>query len=75
MSPVATPSGLVAIAARPNSSPDRVFAAPSTLVVVACDVQDPGNVGAIVRAAEAAGADGVAFCGTSADPFGWKALR
>ena len=45
------------------------------LVVVAVDVQDPGNVGAIVRAAEAAGATGVIAAGASADPFGWKALR
>jgi TrmH family RNA methyltransferase len=42
-------------------------------------VQDPGNVGTIVRAAEAFGATGAAVCvaqsiGT-ADPFGPKALR
>ena len=48
---------------------------PPQLVVAAVDVQDPGNVGAIVRAAEACGATGVVCCGTSADPFGWKALR
>jgi len=39
------------------------------------DVQDPGNVGAIVRVAEAAGATEVITAGASADPFGWKALR
>jgi TrmH family RNA methyltransferase len=39
------------------------------------DVQDPGNVGAIARTAEAAGATGLVLCGASADPFGWKALR
>ena len=38
-------------------------------------MQDPGNVGAIVRVAEAAGATGVVAAGASADPFGWKALR
>ena len=42
---------------------------------IAVDVQDPGNVGAIVRVAEAAGATGVVAAGASADPFGWKALR
>ena len=40
-----------------------------------CDVQDPGNVGAIVRVAEAGGATGVVAAGACADPFGWKALR
>ena len=44
-------------------------------MVVALDVQDPGNVGAIVRAADAFGATGVLCLGASADPFGWKALR
>jgi TrmH family RNA methyltransferase len=38
-------------------------------------VQDPGNVGAIVRAAEAGGASGAVFSGATADPFSWKALR
>jgi TrmH family RNA methyltransferase len=38
-------------------------------------VQDPGNLGAIVRVAEAAGATGVVAAGGSANPFGWKALR
>ena len=39
------------------------------------EVQDPGNVGAIVRAAEACGATGVVAGEGTADPFGWKALR
>ena len=41
----------------------------------ASDVQDPGNVGAIVRVAEAGGATAVIAAGRSADPYGWKALR
>jgi TrmH family RNA methyltransferase len=32
-------------------------------------------MGAIVRVAEAAGADGVVAAGACADPYGWKALR
>jgi TrmH family RNA methyltransferase len=75
MSPVQAPSGIVALASRPVSTLDRVLGQPPQLVVVAVDVQDPGNVGAIVRAAEAGGASGALFTGTSADPFGWKALR
>jgi TrmH family RNA methyltransferase len=47
----------------------------SPFVLIACDVQDPGNLGAIVRVAEAGGASGVVAAGVSADPFGWKALR
>jgi RNA methyltransferase, TrmH family len=76
MSPVSTPSGIIAIARGPEWTLERVLAAsPRPLVVVAFDVQDPGNVGAIARAAEAGGASGLVLCGASADPFGWKALR
>jgi TrmH family RNA methyltransferase len=75
MSPVSTPSGVVAIAARPASSMSLALEHPPQLVVMAVDLQEPGNVGAIVRASEACGATGVVFCGASADPFGWKALR
>ena len=52
-----------------------VFSPPPALVVATLDVQDPGNVGALVRAAEAAGASGLVTVGASADPLGWKALR
>lgn len=75
LSPVTTPSGLVAIVRRPATAFETVLRHPSPLVLVASGVQDPGNVGAILRAAEAGGATGVVFGGGSADPFGWKALR
>lgn len=74
-SPVRTPSGIVAIATFAPQPLERVFARTPALVVAAVDVQDPGNVGAIVRSAEAAGATGVVVAGHSADPLGWKAIR
>ena len=75
VSPVRTPSGIVAIASRPVSRLEHVFARRPPLVVMLHDVQDPGNVGAIVRAAEACGATGLVCSEGTADPFGWKALR
>jgi TrmH family RNA methyltransferase len=75
LSPVRSSSGIVALAARPAHAIDRVFGGAAPLVVVAVDVQDPGNVGAIARVAEAGGASGMIAAGASADPFGWKALR
>jgi TrmH family RNA methyltransferase len=72
-SPVRSPSPIVALAERPASA--DVFGAAPPLVVIAVDVQDPGNLGAIVRVAEASGASGMIAAGRSADPFGWKALR
>jgi len=75
MSPARAPSGVVALAQPHGWSLTQVLTPEPALVVVAVDLQDPGNVGAIVRAAEAAGATGVIASGATADPFGWKALR
>lgn len=75
ISPVQSPSGAVAIAKRPSSDLDRVFRGTPQLVLFLHDIQDPGNVGAIVRAAEGCGATGVVCNERTADPFGWKALR
>lgn len=75
VSPVRTPSGIVAIAECPVAEAGRIYAGPAALVIAAVDVQDPGNLGAIVRVAEAAGATGFIAAGGSANPFGWKALR
>jgi TrmH family RNA methyltransferase len=75
LSPVRSSSGVVALAARPVHALERVYAGDAPLVVVAVDVQDPGNLGAIARVAEAGGATGMVAAGASADPFGWKALR
>ena len=77
MSPVQHPSGVVAIA-RARAADVRVVMSATAdlpLVLVLAGIQDPGNVGAIVRAAAAFGASGVVAIESSANPFGWKALR
>src|SRR4030095_2050182 len=75
MSPVRTPSGLVAIATRRSTTASEVCAGENAFVLVAIDVQDPGNVGALVRTAEAGGVSGMFVSGASATPFSWKAMR
>ena len=75
MSPVTTSTGIVAIARRAAVSAATVFTAPDAFVVVAVDIQDPGNVGGLIRTAEAGGASSVLVCGASANPFSWKSLR
>src|SRR4051812_29435230 len=77
LSPVRTPAGIVAIARRPERDIADFYKfdrAAAPFVVIANDIQDPGNLGAIVRVAEAGGASGVLATGKSADPFSWKAL-
>ena len=64
----------MALAARPRYAAE-VMHAGTALLVGAVDIQDPGNLGAVVRAAEAGGASGVVTTPGGADPFGWKAVR
>jgi RNA methyltransferase, TrmH family len=45
------------------------------LVLVLHDVRDPGNVGTIIRSADAAGASCVVLTGQSVDPYNPKTLR
>lgn len=75
ISPVRAPTGIVALAERPPTGSEALLHPPPPLILVAVDVQDPGNVGALIRAADAAGATGVITTEACADPFGWKALR
>jgi RNA methyltransferase, TrmH family len=75
MSPVKSPTGVVARATRPKLDAKAILKPSPALVLSAIGVQDPGNVGAIIRAASAAGCTGILIDETSADPWGWKALR
>ncbi len=78
VSDTVTPQGIIIIAARPAYALDQVFAARSgrwVLVVGLDAVQDPGNLGAILRTAEAAGASGVVALSGSTDAFAPKTLR
>lgn len=77
MSPVQHPAAVVAIGRARPVDVRVVMSAVSDvpLVLVLAGLQDPGNVGATVRAAAAFGASGVVAIDGSASPFGWKALR
>src|SRR5204863_4805403 len=63
-----------ALARRPAFEEDAIYR-DRPLVVVAAGLQNPGNVGAVLRAAEAAGATGAYLTAGTADPHSWKALR
>lgn len=74
MSDTVTPQGVVAIARTWETEFAEVFDG-ARLVVVMHEVRDPGNAGAVLRAADAAGADAVVFAGESIDPFHPKVVR
>jgi len=69
-----TPQGIALIARQPYFSIEEVLGNGS-VVVVADRLQDPGNIGTIVRTAAAVGAAGVVTARSTVDPFGAKALR
>jgi RNA methyltransferase, TrmH family len=75
MSPVREPSGVVAIASLPRATLEAALERKPQFIFLLHGVQDPGNVGAIIRASEACGGTGVVTGEGCADPYGWKALR
>lgn len=71
---VETPQGLLAIVARPQAT-SMWLADPRAFILILDGVQDPGNVGTLIRTAEAAGVSGVLLTRGCADPLSPKALR
>jgi TrmH family RNA methyltransferase len=69
-----TSQGLLALARRPVFTEEAMLRG-RPLLLVAVGIQNPGNVGALLRAAEAAGATGAYLADGCADSFSWKALR
>jgi TrmH family RNA methyltransferase len=74
LSELETSPGVLAIARRPAFEEEALFR-DVPLLVVAVGLQNPGNVGGLLRSAEAAGATGAYLTEGTADPFSWKALR
>ncbi|HEX7191777.1 MAG TPA: RNA methyltransferase [Thermoanaerobaculia bacterium] len=68
-----TSQGVIGLFARPR--PRDLFKNKDSIVVALDGVQDPGNVGTIVRLAAAFDCAGVAILPGCADPFGPKAIR
>ncbi len=74
MSTLETPDGILALAVLPRESALPAIHARS-LWLVADAIGDPGNLGAIIRTADAAGADAILIGPGTTDPFGPKTVR
>src|SRR5438105_2317524 len=70
-----SPQGIAAIVSRPFYELADLFAEGPTLLVIADGLQDPGNLGTIIRTAEAANANGLRTTRDTVDAFNQKALR
>lgn len=75
MADTVTPQGIVAVARQSPTSLKAVFAASPRLIAICEEVRDPGNLGTIIRAADAAGADAVVLTGRTVDPYNPKVVR
>ena len=75
MSAARTPQGILAIAVRPEDSESLPSPTPGRPLLVGWHVQDPGNLGALVRLAEATGASGFLAAGGGADPYHPRTVR
>ena len=69
-----TPSDVIAVYEKPVDTIDENLVA-SSLNIVLDNIQDPGNLGTMFRAAEGAGAAGIIMDRTTADVYAPKVIR
>ncbi len=73
VSDTVTPQGIMALVRRPKTELSEL--AKGGLILVAEGIQDPGNMGTIIRTAEACGADGILCDNATADCYSPKVVR
>lgn len=70
-----TPQPVLAVIAKRPHAAESLLAVPNGLVVVADGIQDPGNLGTIIRSADAVGASGVVLGKGTVDLYNPKTVR
>ena len=75
MSDTKTPQGILCLVKWPEYSLDDLLLKRNGVFVVLEDLQDPGNLGTIVRTGEGAGIAGVIMSGNTVDIFNPKTIR
>lgn len=74
VSDTVSPQGIIAVVEKENYDVESLRKK-SSLIVIVDRVQDPGNLGTIIRTADAAGADAVILSNGTVDPYSTKVLR
>jgi TrmH family RNA methyltransferase len=76
MSDTRTPQGILALVRQYSSREEDLLAFPGpAFLMVLENIQDPGNLGTILRAGEGAGVTGVLMGGNTADVYNPKVIR
>jgi TrmH family RNA methyltransferase len=75
LSAVETPQGAIALVKVPETTLESVPPAHNALILLACAIQDPGNLGSLIRTAAAAGASLVATTKGTVSVRGPKVIR
>lgn len=70
-----TPQGVIAVVQKPRHRAEDILDRRRSLVVAVDGVQDPGNLGTIIRSADAAGADAVLLGKGTVDLYNPKTIR
>jgi len=70
-----SPQGIAALMVPPVHRLEDLLKVAAPLIVIACGLQDPGNLGALIRSAEAFGAAGLLTTAGTVSAWNQKALR
>lgn len=71
----ANPQGIAALVEIDRPSLETILAIPNVLLAVACGLQDPGNLGTMLRSAEALGGNAVITLKSTVSPSNPKVVR
>lgn len=75
MSDTQSPQGILCVLKRPRYSLEELLSVPAPLFLVLENLQDPGNLGTIVRTGEGAGVTGIIMGAGTADIYNPKTIR
>lgn len=70
-----TPQGILCILERPDYSEEKILRQPNAHILILDNLQDPGNLGTIMRTGEAAGVTGVLMSKDCVDIYNPKTIR